>query len=291
LPLHRQNLFGSLKSLAIFGPGLIGGSLLQALRERFPQGRFQVWGRHNDSFLSLHPWVSAQPEGSVVLHTEVRDAVRGVEGMILCTPVECMEDLLRQAAPHLPPDAWVTDAGSVKQTVVSALAPLLPGRFVGAHPMAGSEKSGFAAARPDLFENSLCFVTPGADASAEAVAAVTRLWQAVGCRVENISPEEHDRVMARVSHLPHALAALLCLVPREGDFALAGPGFRDTTRVATGSPALWTGILLANRDALLDSLDDLEKVISALRGALTDGEQNTLLDLLHRAAKNRNLLP
>jgi prephenate dehydrogenase len=157
--------------------------------------------------------------------------------------------------------------------------------------MAGSEKSGFAAARPDLFENSLCFVTPGGDASAEAVASVTRLWQAVGCRVENISPEEHDRVMARVSHLPHALAALLCLVPREGDFALAGPGFRDTTRVATGSPALWTGILLANRDALLDSLDDLEKVISALRGALTDGEQNTLLDLLHRAAKNRNLLP
>jgi prephenate dehydrogenase len=291
LPLHRQNLSCSLNSLAIFGPGLIGGSLLLAWREKFPQCHLQVWGRNSSSFAALRPWLETQPEGSVSLCLEAAEAVQGAEGVVLCTPVENMAELMREASPHLAANAWVTDAGSVKSSVVEDLEALLGGRFVGAHPMAGSEKSGFAAARADLFQGSLCFLTPTPQSEQKAVDAVRDFWQAAGCRTETISPAQHDQVMARVSHLPHAVAALLCLVPQENDFALAGPGFRDTTRVAAGSPALWTGILQNNRAALLESLTALQKELSTLREALEKKDAAAVLALLDQAAINRNLLP
>ena len=186
-----------------------------------------------------------------------------------------MPDLARQiAACDLPPGCIVTDVGSVKGTVVSALEPIFAGTraaFAGSHPMAGSEKAGIESARADLFEGASCIVTPTPDTDSSAVERVTKFWTALGCQVLTMSPQEHDRKAARISHLPHVMAAITTLAAlRANPDALpcAGTGFRDTTRVAGGDPALWTGILLANKT----------EVTAALREAL--GTTRELLEIV-----------
>src|SRR5690606_6547917 len=150
----------------------------------------------------------------------------------LATPVETMPALAAQVAQAaLAPDAVVTDVGSVKGSVVQALTPLLGDRFLGSHPMAGSEKTGVATARADLFEGAACLLTPGPGQAARRLRA---FWESLGCRVLAMSPEEHDRKVARISHLPHWLAVVTTLAALRGDpeaVACAAGGFRDTTRV------------------------------------------------------------
>jgi prephenate dehydrogenase len=186
--------------------------------------------------------------------------------------------------------------GSTKRGIVAVAERLAPGRrdvqFVGSHPMAGSEKAGYAVSRVDLFQGATVVVTPGESSTPAAVKSVSELWSAVGARVVTLEPEAHDRAVAAISHLPHVVAwALVDAVARfEPDaFDVAARGFKDTTRIAASDPDVWREILLANRDAVTASvaafrvaLDDLERLVA--RG---DGEALTALLARVKAAREK----
>jgi prephenate dehydrogenase len=181
-----------------------------------------------------------------------------------------LEALARQIAPEVRDDAVVTDVGSVKSMVVARLEDVFPvhRNFVGSHPMCGSEQAGFDAASGDLYEEALCVVTPTGRSRPGMVGRVKALWQSVGARVAEMSPEAHDRAASTASHVPHvAAAALVRLVGSAGPEAqdLCATGFADTTRIATGSPGLWTGILEMNRDEVARGLGELCAILQGLR--------------------------
>lgn len=215
--------------------------------------------------------------------------------VVLCTPVGSMEGLASAFAPALAPGALVTDAGSVKGPVVARLGAILGKRFVGAHPMAGSERSGLGAARAGLFQDAPCIVTPGEVCEEQAVSAVERFWTGIGCRITRMSPWDHDRLVARISHLPHALAfALVNLVLDTlppGSQDLAGGSFRDATRVASSDPALWSGILEENRTEVAAALREMAKLLSSMATELGRDSRDSLLDFLNRAKEHRDSLP
>jgi prephenate dehydrogenase len=227
----------------------------------------------------------------------VAGAVRGASLVVACAPVLAIPDLVVQAAPYLEPGAVVTDVGSTKEWIVRRAQAALSGRqavFVGSHPIAGSERQGMESALAGLYEGAVTVVTPDGAPEA-AVAAVEALWRAAGSGVVRMRAGEHDRIIARTSHLPHLAAALVALGAGRGGFdgesvsALCGPGIRDTTRVAEGSPDIWHDIALTNRDAIVAELeatrDALEEMIRRLRADNFDGVRDLLAEA--RAARRR----
>lgn len=234
--------------------------------------RVSLWTRREASV----PTVSAALPGCRI-SCDIEAAVGGAEIVVLCTSPHAIENSGPALAALLPAETPVTDAGSVKAKIVAALEGALGGRFVGAHPMAGSEQSGIAAARPDLFDGAACIVTPTPITDPRALGAVRDFWREAGCRLLEMSPSAHDAAVARVSHLPHAAAAALvhaAMAKNPGCRALAGSGYRDTTRVALGPEALWREIFLDNRDELLSAISDLQVHLGELKNALSrvDGE-------------------
>jgi prephenate dehydrogenase len=204
-----------------------------------------------------------------------------------------MRALAEKIAPALSRDATVTDVGSVKTGIVRQLEGVLGDRFVGSHPMAGSEQSGFDAARADLFEGAACIITPTSSSRAASAETVRNLWESVGCRLMVMSPEEHDRRVARVSHLPHAVAAALVnaislAVPEAG--ALAGGGYRDTTRIAASPAAMWREILCENRTELVAGLGDFSNALEDMRKMILSNDSEALESFLERARAIRESL-
>jgi cyclohexadieny/prephenate dehydrogenase len=280
-------------TLALLGVGYIGGSLALAARAAALAGR--VVGYDPDpAALALARQrgiideEAASPEGAVP------DAAL----VVLAAPVASLGELARRIAPQVPAEALVIDVGSVKAPVVTAVEAALPGgRFVGCHPMAGTERSGPAAADEGLFRDRVCFLCPGPRASALAVAEAAAFWAALGARVLRLAPEPHDAVMAAVSHLPHvaafALAASLTerlpLLEAQGPAAAPTTSLRDTTRIAASSPPMWRDILLENRIHLLPLVRALEGRVSALRAAIEAGDGGRLEAELTagRAARDR----
>ncbi|MCE0521299.1 MAG: prephenate dehydrogenase/arogenate dehydrogenase family protein [Methylacidiphilales bacterium] len=283
----RHPILMTFGTVAILGPGLIGGSLALALAERGLTDRLVIYARNDTSF----PAISAKlPQAE--LTTDVSQAVRGADVVVLCVPIEAMVGLVREFRDALKPGALVTDVGSVKGSVDRDLAPLLEGRalWIGSHPMAGSEKSGFAAARADLFDRALVILTPPDRRNkTEALEKAYNFWKGImrDGRVVWIEPEYHDLVVAEISHLPHFLASLLLYrltetgrelvpelkkMPYSSTQALefAGPGFRDTTRTASGSPELWTEILWDNRSALSEHVGALMSLLANVKGILNE---------------------
>lgn len=278
------------QKVALLGVGLLGGSLGLALRRLGLAGRVHGYVRRE----------SAVPEcraaGAVdTVGTDLAEAVHGADLVVFCTPLGQMPPLAEKAAPNLAPGALVTDVGSVKAPLVRALEPILGAvgaRFVGSHPMAGSERTGVGAARADLFAGAVCVVTPTPASDPAAVAAVSRLWEALGGRVLTMSPEAHDERVARTSHLPQALAATLAHLvlspeaPPEQARLCAG-GFRDGTRVASGSPEMWRDIFLANREPVTRALDEFCRAFDLLRQAVAAGDAATLERFLTTARQRR----
>lgn len=273
--------------IAIFGPGLLGGSLALAIRKNFPSAEVRIWARREEAAAD----VRARGIGTLAT-TSIVEAAIGARLILLATPIESMPDQARQiAACAVAPGCIVTDVGSVKGTVVSALDEAFAGsgaRFVGSHPMAGSEKAGIEAAREDLFERANCIVTPSSVTDTAALEEVKSFWSALGCRVRVMSPQEHDRKAARISHLPHVMAAVTTLTAlRTNPDAIecAGNGFRDSTRVAGGDPGLWKGILLANKAEITAAL---REVLGTTRELLeiVEGMDEEKLRLFLAEAKN-----
>jgi prephenate dehydrogenase len=240
--------------LAVLGLGLLGGSLAWAARERGLAGEVVGCGRRAE------PLRRARERGLVDrVALEPAQAVAGADLVVLASPVGAMGRLLAQAAPGLARGALVTDVGSVKALLADTLPGLLPpgATYVGSHPMAGSHEKGPDHARPDLFEGSVCVVTPTPGDPAAAVERVEGLWRAVGARVVRRDPAGHDREVAWMSHVPHVLAFAFARALGEapaGARDVAGPGFRDFTRIARSDAELWADILVANAKAMAGPL-------------------------------------
>jgi cyclohexadieny/prephenate dehydrogenase len=279
------------RRLAVLGPGLIGGSILLAARARQPELRLSVWSRAGDELAEVRRRGLAD-----VVTDDLPAAVRGADLVVLCTPAGAMASVAAEFAPHLEPDAVVTDVGSVKAPVVAALDPLLP-RFVGGHPMAGRELAGLGAARADLFAGSLCFLTPTDRTLPAAGARVANFWKALGAgRVHALPATEHDELVALISHLPHIVAAVLLETvasawPDGAALACSGPGLRSVTRPAAGLPELWTEILSLNRSAVASALRQFAGQLEAFAQCLEPGREAELAARLRSAAARRRELP
>ena len=260
-----------IRELAIVGVGLLGGSVAKAARAGRLARRLVGIGRDAGR---LRP---ALEDGTLdAVTTDLAEGVRGADFVLLAAPVLAIEGLLEQVGRAAPTGAVVTDVGSTKRNIVRAAERLYGGRplaFVGSHPLAGSEQSGYKVARVDLFQGATVVVTPTETTELAALKRTTEFWEALGARVTSLDPETHDRTVAAISHLPHLVACALVDGARRVEPAaleLAARGFRDTTRIAAGDPDMWTEIFLANRDALSasvaafrEALADLERVIAA----------------------------
>ena len=282
-----------LPKLVVVGVGLIGGSFALALRSRGVVGEVVGVGRSQGNLdealaagvidraaLRDGPWVRELGDADIVL---------------LATPVGEFPALLAALPGALAEGAVVTDGGSTKQDVVAAarahLGAALP-RFVPAHPIAGTEQSGARAAFATLFDGRRAVLTPLPETDATALARVRTLWEACGADVVTLDAQTHDRILGAVSHLPHFLAAAyvaeLAVRPQSGElFALAGSGFRDFTRIAAASPAMWHDIGLANRDALRHEIAAFRGALDVLDAALRDGDGRALSSMLESAAQAR----
>jgi cyclohexadieny/prephenate dehydrogenase len=254
--------------VAVVGLGLLGGSLAGAARARGVAKRVVGVSRGRETAAAA---VSAglADEGTA----DLAAGVAGADLVVLCTPVSAMAETLRRAAPQLAPGAIVTDVGSVKARLVDTLPGLLPPgvHYVGAHPMAGSHHTGLRHARKDLFEGAACVLTPTASTPPAALARVRGFWGALGARLFERDPAQHDAQVAWVSHLPHAVAfayaASLAAAPAEA-FALRGTGFRDFTRIAASDPELWADILATNAKALAGPLAASAQALARLARAI-----------------------
>ncbi len=273
--------------LAILGPGLLGGSIALAARRA---GSFHVaaWARRPQAVAEMEQRGLAD-----VVSSDLSTVVKGADLVVLCVPIGAMGALARQIAPMLSPRAVVTDVGSVKSPVVDELRGIFgqAGRFVGSHPMAGSEQTGIAAARAELFDGAACIVTPDEHSDHEAVEQVRALWRSLGGRALELSPSQHDEIVALISHFPHLLAATLVNIVGQKNaaaFDFSGPGFRDTTRVASGPAAMWSEILRSNRIAVRAST---EAMIEKLREIITLLDHDaSMTEFLTQAKARRDLL-
>lgn len=259
-----------LPSLAVAGPGLIGGSL--ALAARAAGCAVVVW--------TPDPEEAALVRASGLSASVDPATLAGSDLVALCVPPEAVATVARKLAPHLSSTATVTEVASVKAGLGGLLRELFGERFVSCHPMAGTAYAGFGAARPDLFAGRrYLLLSGGAPQHAERL---RRLWQAVGSESLEVDASEHDWIVAQVSHLPVLVAsALIRAVGREpGTLAASGPGLRDTTRVAGSPPALWRNILTANRACVLAALERFSDELTTLRAALAEADGGAQLQAL-----------
>ncbi len=272
-------------TVAILGVGLIGGSIGLALCERGLARRVVGIGR-SAARLGMAKRMGAITSTTVHLKRGVADA----ELTVVCTPVARIVEDVRAVAEHCPAGSLITDVGSTKREIVAALDMVLSRDvgFVGSHPLAGSEKTGVAAARADLFQGRVTVVTPTRRSDEKDVAAVSKFWSDIGSRVDRMSATVHDRIVAATSHLPHLVASVLSSIARGEELSLASTGWFDTTRIAAGDPELWTQILLMNRRHVSKALDRFETRLAAVRRGLNDGDAASLTRFLEQAKQNRD---
>jgi prephenate dehydrogenase len=262
----------------VIGVGLIGGSIAGVMKARGIAQTVVGVGRNKDNL------EAAVRMGLIDRYSQ--DAKKGVIGsdlVLLCCPVGSFEQVAKEIKPYLKDQAVVTDAGSVKGSLVERLEEIfyLKARYVPAHPIAGSERSGAEAADLKLFQGARCILTPTRHTDLQALEAVTDLWEAAGAKVERMDPFDHDRVFGMVSHLPHVAAyamvgALTKMDGGEDAISYAGGGFRDFTRIAGSHPGMWRDICLLNSGNIITSLDVYIKSLEALRGLIEAGDGEAL---------------
>lgn len=279
------------QKVAIVGVGLIGGSFAMAIRKAGLAQRIVGLGRSRANLdFALQQGIVDEAA------SDPAAAVSGADLVLLAMPVGQMGSAMAGIAPHLAPDALITDAGSTKQDVVALarqhLTQHFP-RFVPAHPIAGSEQTGAAAAQTDLYRNKTVVLTPVAETEPRAVRDVASMWQTCGARTIEMTPQQHDAVFAAVSHLPHLLSfALVDMIASQPNheqlFQFAASGFRDFTRIAGSSPEMWRDICLANRDEILSQLRLYQNEIAHVQALLEKNDGDALAALFARASQARN---
>ena len=278
--------------VVIFGVGLIGGSFALGLKAAEQVEEVVGFGR------SIATLMQAQSLGIIDrLGANAGQEVADADLVLLATPVAQMPEIMERIAPYLGPNTVVTDGGSTKSDVVAEARRIFGaqiGQFVPAHPIAGAENSGAAAARPDLYRDKKVVLTPLPENPVLNVARVRSAWEWCGAQIHELAPEDHDRIFAAVSHLPHLLSFALVhdIAVRENSellFSFAASGFRDFTRIAASHPEMWRDICLANRVALLDELDRYRAQLDALHEVLKKGDGAALeqtFDIARTARRN-----
>lgn len=271
------------ETVAIVGVGLIGGSIGLALRERKLAREVVGVGRREEK-------LRAAEQAGVIDRgtTDLADGVAQAEVVIVCTPVDRIVDLLIQSAAVCPATALITDAGSTKEMIVSAVDVALAGRrsgprFVGSHPLAGDHRSGHEYARADLFDGRAVVLTPTDATPRPAVVEASGFWQSLGANVIKMMPSEHDAALAATSHMPHLAAVAVAAITPKDLLPLAASGWRDTTRVAGGDPEMWRAIFASNRHHVVAALDRVIAELGSLRQAVDEGDEIRLIEILERA--------
>lgn len=282
------------KKVAIIGFGLIGSSLARVIRDK-NLAQTIVCG-------DVSPDVCTKVLDLKLADQAVTDlaaAVTGADLVILAVPVGSCGDVAKQIAGSLREGAIVTDVGSVKQTVIDAVAPHLPPHvhFVPAHPIAGTEHSGPESGFAELFTGRWCILTPLPETSPQAVAEVSAFWEACGAKIEIMEPKHHDLVLAITSHLPHLIAysivdtaATLEEDTRAEVIKYSASGFRDFTRLAASNPVMWRDIFISNKDAVLLILQRFNEDLTALQKAIRTGDGNLLQDVFTRTRAIRRAI-
>jgi len=257
--------------VSIIGAGLLGASLGLAMKARGLAGLVTGSGRRLES-LEIARSIGAVDE----ITLDDREAVRDAALVVIATPAAMVLEKLDAIRDACRPDASVTDVASTKRAICEHACATWqhPRRFVGSHPMAGSEKFGPVHARADFYEGSVCLVEKSDGLDPAARAQVSSLWEAVGARVVDISPGEHDDLLARTSHIPHVVASALAatVANRKNIRAFIGKGFMDATRIAASRPELWRDICLTNSEAVTAGLDEILARLTAFRDALNAGD-------------------
>ena len=274
--------------LAVLGLGLLGGSVAKGARSQGLAREIVAVGRRREN---MEP---ALRDGVVdAITTDVAEGLAGADFCVLATPVATLASLLDVVWRVAPDDIVLTDVGSTKAAIVQTadgLARRRPLAFIGAHPMAGSERSGYGVARADLFKGALVVLTPTDTSNPEALKRVWGFWEALGARVTTLDPATHDRAVAAISHLPHLVAdALVDAVLRMDPQFLnvAGAGFRDTTRIAAASPRVWREIFQENRAALGEALGAFRRALDELERLVGEGDDGLVEDALDRIKRAR----
>jgi prephenate dehydrogenase len=279
------------RKITIVGVGLLGGSIGLAARKRRLAKEIAGYARRDQTI------AECEKIGALDYATaDLLAAVSGADLIVLCTPLAQMAALTKQFLPALKRGAIVTDVGSVKADVVRELESLVKkagAHFVGSHPMAGGEKMGVLAAKADLYANAVCVVTPTKRSNAAAVRKVENFWKSLGARVLKLDAAQHDLFVSRSSHLPHVLAAALAnqvLNPASPKMqaALCATGFRDTTRIASGSPEMWRDIALANRKNVSQSVDAFVIELKKFQAALKKSDDDAVEKFFATAKQRRD---
>lgn len=279
---------GVFSNITILGGGLLGGSLALALPSLKSAPSVKLWVRREETLKE------ARAAGVISVTCDLAEAVNDADLIILAVPVGVMPPLVAAAvASGLRERCLITDVGSVKQLPHQKIAPLLEGTnigFIGSHPMAGSEKTGFSAATANLFTNAACIITNDEKVDEPRASALEDFWKSLGCRTSWMDSNIHDALVARISHLPHIIAASgarICLQdPMEGQYG--GGGLRDTTRVASGDPDMWAEILTENRQAISIPLRETIQDLSEFLAILENGEQESIRQWLATAKERRD---
>ncbi|MBQ2380375.1 MAG: prephenate dehydrogenase/arogenate dehydrogenase family protein [Akkermansia sp.] len=259
------------RTVTIYGPGLLGGSVALAVRDNLPDCELRLWARREQ------PLQLAQTLGITHTYTDAKEAARGADLIIFATPIGAFEELARLILPCIDRKSLVTDVGSVKAYVHRTTGEMLTERgrmFIGSHPMAGAETQGLENATPSLLQGATVAITNPHGVPAEMEERLAAFWQALGGRTYSMQPRNHDRAVARISHMPHIMAALAARNALPGDVPmadlqrLASSGFRDTTRVCSGAASMWADILWENdvavREVLTNCVNDLHRLIFLL---------------------------
>lgn len=286
--MQKSNIVG--QKVAILGAGLLGGSVALSLRRHHPKLKVALWARREA------PLTIAGELGIEYTSTDLAEVVADADIIILATPVGVMGDLAEKIVAIRGNEKFIlTDVGSVKRLTHDLIEPVIASTqavYIGSHPMAGSENAGIEAARVDLLDDAACVITTENPDLENEVKLLTEFWESLRCRVRELTPEDHDYAVARISHFPHSLA---CIGAKVGlafeDIAdIAGGGLRDTTRVASGDPALWTEILLENSDALQRSITECMDELSEFQELLKNNDQAAMLEYLTEAKRKRDLI-
>lgn len=280
-----------IEQLSVIGVGLIGGSLALALKQAGYCKRIIGIGRNRER-LQAACKARVIDEGT----TDYTEGLANADMILVAVPLNTYVDAFRQIKGKFRADAVITDVGSAKACVIEDAVKVfgkVPPCFVPGHPIAGTEKSGFEAAFPELFRKRRIVLTPTPATSSRAVDAVTAMWQAAGAAVEITDATHHDRVLASTSHLPHILAfGLVDSLARENDveeiFRFAAGGFRDFTRIAASDPAVWRDICLRNREALLEALRHYREDLDDLEQAIDRSDTDKLMEIFTRAKTARD---
>lgn len=276
-----------LRQITIIGMGLLGGSVALAISRSLPAVTVVGYTHRATTRRRARRLAVANK-----IVDDIRRSVAGADLVIVATPIGTFEQIFSEIADALPPGSIVTDIGSTKALPHHWANKMLPKtvHYVGSHPIAGSEQRGIEFARADLFDQATCILTTTKETNRQAVQILKRFWTDLGCSVKIVSPAEHDRILANISHLPHVTAVALVNANKSEELKLAGKGFLDTSRIASGPPNIWADVLLTNPNNIARSIDKIITELSKLKKAIKHQDKRQIEKLLEAARNKRNKL-